>query len=50
MTVYVHLLDEGVGEGLDLSAELAQSGSRVSAERGGIQRIPETWEPEKTAV
>lgn len=32
LDTYAHLLDDGVGEGLDLQAELAQRGNRVATE------------------
>jgi integrase len=37
---YVHLLDSGVGEALDLAAELDQSANRVLTRATGINRTP----------
>lgn len=39
LDTYVHLLDEGVGEGLDIEAETRQGGNRVATRETGTDRI-----------
>jgi hypothetical protein len=38
LDTYAHLLDAGIGEGLDLEAELAQGGNEVATDMGGLHR------------